>query len=110
MKNIDAAELRRTISNLLIGIVAVSFLAFFGLDGMYASKPHIPDPLTGRVIPHSIKWHGYVYLTAREDALYGWIVYVIIACAALLLLVNLAEYFMSKSRRARKIPYDGNET
>lgn len=92
-------SLTQTITYVLAGIMLASFLGMFALDSSYSNNPQIPDQSTGRTIPLEIKLHGIVYLTPSENRPLIWLMSIIGACAALIMILYVVDYL--KMRRTK---------
>jgi hypothetical protein len=90
---------KSSVSKALIGDVALCFVIGFALDSVHSNAPQSPDPSVGRTIPHDIKWHGEVFLTPSEDAPYQWTKVVAASAIALIVLLKVAGFAISRQNK-----------
>jgi len=91
-------KLKPPLSKAMIAIVVLCLALGFVFDSVYSKAPKSPDPNVGRTIPHAIKWHGEVFLTAEEDAPYRWII--IVAGSAITVLIVLTVVGFAIARQS----------
>jgi hypothetical protein len=93
------SSLKTNISNACVLICVICGIVAVALNGQHHNSALAPDPTSGRIYGHSIKWFGTVYLMAAEYQPYRWLFGIAIVCVAIFIGLRIIDVFLARRKK-----------